>query len=130
VNYRLHPDAALEHEEQIAYYEERRDGLGRRYHLAMLRAIERAGALRAVSKSYALQICVKSRCEDFHSQSSIARFIRCCRCLRSRITGARIKPDKFARFLSDDDTAGIDERENAGESPSRNPAKFQQSGDH
>jgi toxin ParE1/3/4 len=42
VNYRLHPDAALEHEEQIAYYEERRAGLGRRYHLATLRAIERA----------------------------------------------------------------------------------------
>jgi len=39
VNYRLHPDAALEHEDQIAYYEERRAGLGRRYHLAMLRAI-------------------------------------------------------------------------------------------
>jgi toxin ParE1/3/4 len=42
VNYRLHPDAALEHEEQIAYYEERRAGLGRRYHLAMLRAIDLA----------------------------------------------------------------------------------------
>jgi toxin ParE1/3/4 len=42
VNYRLHPDAALEHEEQITYYEERRAGLGRMYHLAMLRAIERA----------------------------------------------------------------------------------------
>ncbi len=42
MNYRLHPDAALEHEEQIAYYEERRAGLGRRYHLAMLRAIDRA----------------------------------------------------------------------------------------
>jgi toxin ParE1/3/4 len=39
VNYRLHPDAALEHENQIAYYEERRAGLGRRYHLAMLQAI-------------------------------------------------------------------------------------------
>ncbi len=44
MNYRLHPDAAPEHEEQIAYYEERRAGLGRRYHLAMLRAIERAGS--------------------------------------------------------------------------------------
>jgi plasmid stabilization system protein ParE len=44
VNYRLHPDAALEHEEQIAYYEECRAGLGRRYHLAMLRAIARAGS--------------------------------------------------------------------------------------
>ncbi len=43
MNYRLHPDAALEHEEQIAYYEERQAGLGRRNHLAMLRAIDRAG---------------------------------------------------------------------------------------
>ncbi len=34
MNFRLHPDAALEHEDQIAYYEERRAGLGRRYHLA------------------------------------------------------------------------------------------------
>ena len=42
MNYRLHPDAALEHENQIAYYEERRPGLGRRYHLAMLRSIELA----------------------------------------------------------------------------------------
>jgi toxin ParE1/3/4 len=32
----------MEHEEQIVYYEERRAGLGRRYHLAMLRAIELA----------------------------------------------------------------------------------------
>jgi toxin ParE1/3/4 len=44
VSYRLHPDAALEHEDQIAYYEERRAGLGRRYHLAMLRAIALAGS--------------------------------------------------------------------------------------
>jgi plasmid stabilization system protein ParE len=42
VNYRLHPDAALEHEEQVAYYEERSAGLGRRYHRAMLRAVENA----------------------------------------------------------------------------------------
>jgi toxin ParE1/3/4 len=44
VNYRLHPDAALEHEEQVAYYEERRAGLGRRYHMAMLRAIALASS--------------------------------------------------------------------------------------
>jgi toxin ParE1/3/4 len=44
VNYRLHPDAALEHEDQVAYYEERRAGLGRRYHLAMLRAISLASS--------------------------------------------------------------------------------------
>ena len=44
MNYRLHPDAALEHEDQIAYYEERRAGLGRRYHLATLRAIALASS--------------------------------------------------------------------------------------
>jgi hypothetical protein len=42
VNYRLHPEAALEHEEQVAYYEERRRGLGQRYHAAMLRAVGKA----------------------------------------------------------------------------------------
>jgi len=42
VNYRLHPDAALEHERQVAYYEERRTGLGGRYHQSALRAIESA----------------------------------------------------------------------------------------
>ena len=42
MNYRLHPDATLEHEEQVAYYEERRAGLGRRYHRAMFRAVESA----------------------------------------------------------------------------------------
>jgi toxin ParE1/3/4 len=42
VNYRLHPDAALEHEEQITYYERHRPGLGQRYHRAALRAIESA----------------------------------------------------------------------------------------
>jgi hypothetical protein len=34
VNYALHPEAALEHEEQVAYYEQRSAGLGRRYHAA------------------------------------------------------------------------------------------------
>jgi hypothetical protein len=42
VSYRLHPDAALEHERQAAYYEERSVGLGRRYHSAMLQAIGKA----------------------------------------------------------------------------------------
>ena len=42
MNYRLHPEAALEHEEQVAYYEERRRGLGQRYHAAMLRAVGKA----------------------------------------------------------------------------------------
>lgn len=42
MNYRLHPDAALEHEEQVAYYEERRAGLGLRYHAATIGAIRKA----------------------------------------------------------------------------------------
>jgi hypothetical protein len=32
VKYRLHPEAAAEHKRQIAYYEEKQAGLGRRYH--------------------------------------------------------------------------------------------------
>ena len=32
MNYRLHPEAAAEHKRQIAYYEEKQAGLGRRYH--------------------------------------------------------------------------------------------------
>lgn len=40
MTYRLHPDAALEHEEQVAYYEARHRGLGGRYHHAMLLALE------------------------------------------------------------------------------------------
>jgi plasmid stabilization system protein ParE len=42
VTYRLHPEAALEHEKQVAYYEERSTGLGRRYHSAAVHAIGRA----------------------------------------------------------------------------------------
>jgi toxin ParE1/3/4 len=42
VTYRLHPEAALEHERQVAYYEEQGAGLGRRYHEATLRAIGKA----------------------------------------------------------------------------------------
>lgn len=39
MTYRLHPEAALEHERQVAYYEERSAGLGRRYHSAAMHAI-------------------------------------------------------------------------------------------
>ena len=42
MNWRLHPDAAVEHEEQVAYYEERRVGLGARYHSATMLAITSA----------------------------------------------------------------------------------------
>lgn len=42
MTYRLHPEAALEHERQVAYYEERIGGLGRRYHAATLQAISKA----------------------------------------------------------------------------------------
>ena len=40
MTYRLHPKAALEHEEQVAYYEERRVGLGKKYHRATMQAID------------------------------------------------------------------------------------------
>lgn len=42
MTYRLHPEAALEHERQVAYYEKQRAGLGRRNHEATLHAIEKA----------------------------------------------------------------------------------------
>lgn len=42
--YALHPEAALEHERQIAYYQERQTGLGQRYHLAFRAAVARACA--------------------------------------------------------------------------------------
>jgi toxin ParE1/3/4 len=42
VNWRLHPDATLEHEEQVTYYEEQRPGLGLRYHSAMVLAVRSA----------------------------------------------------------------------------------------
>lgn len=44
MTYRLHPEAALEHEKQVGYYEERRPGLGKRYHSAVLQAISKAVA--------------------------------------------------------------------------------------
>jgi toxin ParE1/3/4 len=40
----LHPDAAVEHERQVAYYEERQRGLGRRYHSAFRAAVATACA--------------------------------------------------------------------------------------
>lgn len=42
MSYRFHPAAALEHESQVAYYEERSTGLGKRYHVATLRALHQA----------------------------------------------------------------------------------------
>jgi toxin ParE1/3/4 len=42
VKYRFHPEAALEHEEQAAYYEARAAGLGARYHAAFRSAVLRA----------------------------------------------------------------------------------------
>lgn len=32
MTYRLHPEAAREHQQQVAYYENEQRGLGRRYH--------------------------------------------------------------------------------------------------
>jgi len=90
MKYLLHPDAALEHEEHISYYEERRAGLGRRYHLAMLRAIDRASRAPRRFKIVRSPNLRKVSCWDFHMQSSIVNLIRCCRCSRSRITVARL----------------------------------------
>lgn len=42
MSYRFHPEAALEHENQVAFYEDRSPGLGKRYHAATLRAIHKA----------------------------------------------------------------------------------------
>ena len=42
MRYELHPEAALEHEKQVAYFERRSPGLGQRYHEAF-----RSAALRA-----------------------------------------------------------------------------------
>ncbi len=41
MKYALHPEAALEHEDQVAYYEARSPGLGRRYHAAFLSTLLR-----------------------------------------------------------------------------------------
>jgi len=41
VKYALHPQAAAEHEDQVAYYETRAEGLGRRYHAALRSALVR-----------------------------------------------------------------------------------------
>ncbi|WP_293371397.1 type II toxin-antitoxin system RelE/ParE family toxin [Nevskia sp.] len=39
MNYRLHPEAAAEHRDQIATYEREQKGLGRRYHREFLAAV-------------------------------------------------------------------------------------------
>jgi hypothetical protein len=53
VKYELHPEAALEHEEQISYYEARAVGLGARYHAAFryaaLKACEAPSRYRIVA---------------------------------------------------------------------------------
>jgi hypothetical protein len=45
VNYVMHPEAAREHEQQVAYYQERQLGLGERYHLAFRKAVAAACAM-------------------------------------------------------------------------------------
>ena len=40
--YALHPEAALEHLEQIAYYEDKSPGLGMRYHRSFKSAVAKA----------------------------------------------------------------------------------------
>jgi plasmid stabilization system protein ParE len=41
VIYELHPEAALEHEEQVAFYERQLPGLGARYHRAFQSVMRR-----------------------------------------------------------------------------------------
>ena len=41
MNCALHPEAALEHEDQVAYYEAQSPGLGQRYHAAFLSTVRR-----------------------------------------------------------------------------------------
>ncbi|MGH8226114.1 MAG: type II toxin-antitoxin system RelE/ParE family toxin [Gammaproteobacteria bacterium] len=55
MNYRLHPDAASEHEKQVAYYEARSPGLGARHHAAfrssILQVCEAPNRFKMVSAS-------------------------------------------------------------------------------
>nr|WP_315245136.1 type II toxin-antitoxin system RelE/ParE family toxin [uncultured Albidiferax sp.] len=44
MNYGLHPEAAREHKQQVAFYEDAEPGLGRRYHAEFLAAVQRACA--------------------------------------------------------------------------------------
>ena len=39
MTFRIHPDAALEHKQQVAYYENEQPGLGKRYHEAFKIAV-------------------------------------------------------------------------------------------
>jgi toxin ParE1/3/4 len=50
VNYWLHPEAAEEHKQQVAFYEEAQVGLGRRYHDDFLDALSRTCANPARSR--------------------------------------------------------------------------------
>jgi toxin ParE1/3/4 len=44
VNYWLHPEAAQEHKNQVAYYEQIQAGLGKRYHTAFIDCLSRIQA--------------------------------------------------------------------------------------
>ena len=63
MRYQLHPEAALEHEEQAAYYEHRASGLGQRYDeafkAAALRACEAPNRYRLVSLSGVRRISLR-----------------------------------------------------------------------
>jgi hypothetical protein len=50
VNYWLHPEAAEEHKQQVAYYEEAQAGLGKRYHDDFLDALSRTIAAATQSR--------------------------------------------------------------------------------
>lgn len=54
MKYALHSEAAAEHRRQVAYYEQRQQGLGQRYHAEFRRALalacEARGAMRSRSR--------------------------------------------------------------------------------
>lgn len=67
MNYVLHPAAALEHEEQVAYYEARSPGLGRRYHAAFRSALLHVAKLLADTKLFKRLVFALYRCTAFRS---------------------------------------------------------------
>lgn len=73
MNYWLHSEAAAEHAEQVAFYEARLAGLGRRYHVAFRTAII---AVCAAPDRYRVALAPSIRKaalgEAFHSTSSFA----------------------------------------------------------
>lgn len=76
MNYRLHPAAAAEHKRQIAYYEEKQAGLGRRYHAEYLATL--ALALEAPHRyKIILKPSIRRKEEPWTRWGSLEGFRRC-----------------------------------------------------